>query len=84
MGIVHENTNFRSSEIDFPGRKSPPGKEIRGYKSKTTPPKKTRSTDFSSAPNTGKTIKTCSHVSIAHFNRLIVNIATAVTLMGRH
>ena len=53
------------------------GKEIRG----TT---KTGSTDFSSTPNSQKTIKAHSHVAMACFSHLIVNTAATVTLAGRH
>jgi len=50
----------------------------------TTKDKQTGHIDFSSVPNTCETIKACSHTAMAHFSRLIVNTATALTLTGRH
>ena len=69
-------------------------KKIRGTKTKQQTQTKqnnkqtktptTGSTDFSAAPNTLETIKAHSHAAIAHFSRLIVNTAAAVTPVGRH
>ena len=62
------------------------GKEIRGTKSKANMihTKKNREHRLSSVLNTHKTVEAHSHMAIAHCSRLIVNTATAVTLVGRH
>ena len=89
MEIVCEKANFCGSETDFPRQeKNNCGEQKLEYKNKTKTKKqhhkKTRNTDFSSPPNTRETTKARSHMAITHFSRLIVNTATAVTLMGRH
>ena len=55
----------------------------RERKSGGTTTTKTGSTDFSSAPNTQKTIKAHSHAAMACFSHLIVNTAATVALAGR-
>ena len=78
MGIVNKNANFHGNETDFPQIKK---KFLREKKSGVK--NKTGSTNFSSALNTHETYEAWSHSAIVHFSSLIVNTATAVTLMGR-
>ena len=64
IGIVHENANFCGSETDSTERKKlSVGKRNWRYKKRR---KEKGSSGFSSAPNTSKTYRVCTHASWLH------------------
>ena len=75
MGNVHGNAKFCSSESDFLWRKEIGGRGGVVQKKGGAPVL---------VPNTYKTIEARSQAAIVRFSHLIVNIAAAVTLAGRH